>query len=66
MVAAKMRDTIRYRAAQGEMVGQVPAGYRRDRESGEVTIDEDVAAIIRSIFEEYATGRQGVRTWKRE
>ncbi len=61
MVAQKMRDTYRYMAAQGHMVGQVPAGYRRDRETGAVTIDEEVADVIRGIFEEYATGRYGVR-----
>ena len=61
MVAEKMRDTYRYLAAQGEMVGQVPAGYRRDPESGKVTIDEEVATVIRGIFEDYATGRYGVR-----
>jgi DNA invertase Pin-like site-specific DNA recombinase len=61
MVAEKMRDTYRFKAGRGEMVGQVPAGYVRDPETGEVTIDGEVADVIRSIFEEYATGRYGVR-----
>jgi DNA invertase Pin-like site-specific DNA recombinase len=61
IAAEKMRDTYHYLAAQGEMVGQVPPGYLRDSETGAVTIDEEVAVIIRRIFDMYATGQFSVR-----
>jgi hypothetical protein len=61
MVAEKMRDTYRFKAGLGEMVGQVAAGYVRDPGTGEVTIDSEVADVIRGIFDEYATGRHGIR-----
>src|SRR5207245_4398930 len=54
MTAEKMRDAVRFRAAKGEMVGQVPAGYRRDK-SGEVSIDEPTADLVRRIFRDYAS-----------
>ena len=60
MTAEKMRDAVRFRAAKGEMVGQVPAGYKRDK-SGEVSIDEPTADLVRRIFRDYASGRYGVR-----
>ena len=60
MTSEKMRDAVRFRSAKGEMVGQVPAGYRRTPDGG-VTIDEDVADLIHHIFEEYASGRVGAR-----
>jgi len=39
MTAAKMRDAIRYNAAQGEMVGQVPIDYRGAKDFT-VSVDE--------------------------
>jgi DNA invertase Pin-like site-specific DNA recombinase len=57
MAGAKVREAKRYAASKGEMVGAVPAGYRwegtdRDRE---LVIDEEVAPLVRRVFEEYAT-----------
>lgn len=63
MTGAKIRDAKRYAAGRGELVGAVPAGYRwagdgRDRK---LVIDEDVAPIVRRVFEEYASGRWSTR-----
>src|SRR5712692_598434 len=60
MTAEKMRDAVRFRAAKGEMVGQVPAGYKRDK-AGKVSIDKPAADLIKRIFRDYASGRYGVR-----
>jgi DNA invertase Pin-like site-specific DNA recombinase len=56
MTGQKIGDAVRHLAAQGRMVGQVPAGYVR-RSDGTVEIDEDAAAVIRHVFDLYATGR---------
>ncbi len=56
MTGEKIRDAYRYATQRGEMVGQVPGGYVRNRD-GSISIDEDVAPTIRRIFEMYATGR---------
>ena len=47
-------------AAAGRMIGDVPFGFVR--ESGEVSIDPDAAALVRLIFREYATGRYSYRS----
>jgi hypothetical protein len=51
----KIRDAYRY-ATRGEMVGQVPGGYVRNLD-GSIAVDDDVAPIIRHVFEMYSTGR---------
>lgn len=63
MTGEKIRDGKRYAAASGEMVGAVPAGYRWEGSgrSRQLVIDEDVAPIVRRVFEEYATGRWSTR-----
>jgi DNA invertase Pin-like site-specific DNA recombinase len=66
MVAEKMRDTYRYLAGQGEMVGAVPPGYMRDTDTGVATINEEEASVIRRVFDEYATGRVSVRDLARK
>ncbi|HZT82238.1 MAG TPA: recombinase family protein [Gemmataceae bacterium] len=60
MTGEKIREAKRWAATRGEMVGAVPAGYRRHRD-GTVTIDEDVAPIVRRVFTEYASGRYSSR-----
>jgi site-specific DNA recombinase len=59
----KIRASKQYAASQGQMVGQVPAGYRWQGEGRErhLVIDEDLATIVRRVFEEYATGRYSAR-----
>jgi DNA invertase Pin-like site-specific DNA recombinase len=59
----KLSAAKRYAAGQGQMVGAVPAGYvwsgsGRDRE---LVIDEAVAAVVRRVFNEYASGRLSTR-----
>lgn len=56
MTGEKIRDAYRYATRRGQMVGQVPGGYVRNPD-GSVSIDEDVAPLVRRIFEMYATGR---------
>jgi DNA invertase Pin-like site-specific DNA recombinase len=59
----KIRASKRYAASQGQMVGQVPAGYRWQGEgrNRELVIDEELAPIVRRVFDEYATGRFSAR-----
>jgi site-specific DNA recombinase len=56
MTGEKIRDAYRYATQRGEMVGQVPGGYVRNSD-GSISTDEEVAPIIRRIFEMYAGGR---------
>lgn len=56
MTGEKIRDAYRYATRRGEMVGQVPGGYVRSPD-GSIAVDEDVAPIIRRIFDMYASGR---------
>lgn len=63
MTGQKTREAMRYSASQGRMVGPAPAGYRwqgkgRDRD---LVVDEDAAAVVRRLFDEYATGRFSTR-----
>ena len=56
MTGEKIRDAYRYATQRGEMVGQVPGGYVRSPD-GSISVDEDVAPIIRRVFGMYASGR---------
>ena len=56
----KIRDAKRYAAARGQMVGDVPLGYKRA--DGAVAIDEGWALVVRRIFEDYASARFSTRT----
>lgn len=48
-IRKKMRDgTMKYANA--------PYGYRKDRDSGDIVIDEKTAAVVREIFEMYLGG----------
>jgi len=59
MVAEKMRDAVRYRQSLGDMVGAVPAGYRRASD-GSVSVDEATALVVRNLFADFATGGHSV------
>jgi DNA invertase Pin-like site-specific DNA recombinase len=48
-------------AHEGRLVGPLPTGYMRD-ESRAVVIDPGPARIVRTLFEEYASGRHSFRS----
>ncbi len=48
-------------ATSGGLVGPLPCGYTRDA-SGAIVTDPEPAAIVRRLFEEYATGAHSIRT----
>ena len=58
MTGEKIKASKRHQAAQGQMVGAVPAGYvrRKDGNALTVAIDEPSAAVVRRIFADYAAG----------
>ena len=61
-----MKENVNRSIAQklrsGEWISTAPLGYRhikagpRDRGLGKIVVDDDRAALVRRIFEEYATG----------
>ena len=51
---------IQQKAREGDLVGPLPLGYRRDGDEG-VVADEAKAALVRDTFERYATGRYSLR-----
>ncbi|HXM56320.1 MAG TPA: recombinase family protein, partial [Candidatus Dormibacteraeota bacterium] len=63
MTGAKIREAKRYAASQGEMVGAVPAGYRWEGtgRGRKLVIDDQVAPLVRRVFEEYAAGKYSTR-----
>jgi DNA invertase Pin-like site-specific DNA recombinase len=68
MTGEKIAAAYHHSAEKGTMVGQVPAGYSREPAAdGSVTfesrivIDEAVAATVRRIFTEYASGSFSTR-----
>ena len=65
MTAEKIRAAKAYASARGEAVGPVPYGYRRDVETGEMSVDEEAAAVVRRIFEDYAGGGHSTMTLAR-
>lgn len=61
MAGEKIKAAKRHAASRGEMVGAVPAGYRRHPD-GSVTIDEATAEIVRGILRRVRVGsRQHAR-----
>lgn len=56
LTAERLAANLAQRAYDGYLVGPLPAGYERN-EQGEIVIDEPRAAVVRALFEEYATGR---------
>ncbi len=47
-------------ARGGGLVGPLPCGYTRGEDG--IVIDPDPAAVVRRLFEEYATGAHSIRT----
>ena len=73
-VARRVRDSLANKAAGGDLVGPVPAGYVRRRTindaNGHVTrvwveVDEAAADVVRTIFREYATGAHSFKSLAR-
>jgi DNA invertase Pin-like site-specific DNA recombinase len=60
MVGEKIKAAYKYLIASGAAAGRAPLGYRRTPEMT-LTVDEDEAAIVRRIFEDYATGEHSAR-----
>jgi DNA invertase Pin-like site-specific DNA recombinase len=56
------RTGLREKARQGHLVGSLPWGYLRDRESGLAVPDPERADLVRELFERYSTGRESDRS----
>lgn len=63
-IGKKVRTGIRQKQKTG-LVVNLPMGYYKDRNTGEVLIDEIAAGIVREIFEKYISG-YGLTTIARE
>jgi len=59
MTGEKIGAAYRHMNARGEPTGMPPYGYRRRAERLEV--DENQAAVVRRLFDEYATGQASTR-----
>jgi site-specific DNA recombinase len=59
-IVERVKTGIAEMARQGKLLGKVPLGYRRNG-GGEVALDEEIAPLVREMFEQYATG--SVSTW---
>ena len=64
-LARRVRDALRYRKAQGKLLGHAPVGYQRDPVTGALNLDPNGASIIRKVFELYASGLYSFRTLAR-
>ena len=60
VITERIKAGIAEKARQGELVGPLPLGYRRE-ESGAVVLDGAVAPLIRETFVRYATGAHSLR-----
>ena len=56
------RTGLREKARQGHLVGSLPWGYVRDRDSGLAVPDPGRAELVRDLFERYATGQESDRS----
>ena len=56
------RAGLAEKARQGHLVGSLPWGYVRDKQTGGVVPDPERAPLILAIFERYATGQESDRT----
>jgi DNA invertase Pin-like site-specific DNA recombinase len=56
------RTGLREKARQGHLVGSLPWGYVRDRDSGVAVPDTDRAELVRELFERYTTGHESDRS----
>ena len=50
------------KARQGNLVGSLPFGYRRDASTGEVVLDPAKAALVQQLFERYTSGAESDRS----
>ena len=57
----RVADALAFKRNQGKLLGTLPAVYRR-AEDGSIVIDEAAGQIVRTIFEDYATGAYSFRT----
>jgi DNA invertase Pin-like site-specific DNA recombinase len=67
MTAEKIRAARHHASALGLAVGEVPAGYKWDGDGRDrrLIVDDDVAPIVRRVFEEYAQGRRATAIARR-
>ena len=58
MTGEKIKASKRHQAAQGQMVGAVPAAYARKKDGASLTVvvDDSAASVVRRIFTDYAAG----------
>ena len=54
-IGKKVRTGIRQKQKTG-MTVNLPMGYYKDKNTGEVLVDETAAAIVREIFEKFFEG----------
>ncbi len=59
-IVERIAAGIAEKARQGELVGPLSLGYRRD-DAGSVVADPMIAPIVREAFSRYATGRYSLR-----
>src|SRR6266568_1304522 len=56
------RTGLREKARQGHLVGSLPWGYVRDRDSGIAVPNAERAELVRELFERYASGHESDRS----
>ena len=56
------RTGLREKARQGHLVGSLPWGYVRDRDSGLAVPEPERAELVRELFERYAAGQESDRS----
>ena len=61
MTGRKIKSAYKHLNQAGAATGQAPYGYRREGKGGPLVIDEEQAAVVRDLFEEYAAGRFSAR-----
>jgi site-specific DNA recombinase len=60
VLGGKTSNGIRRKALLGLHWGDVPFGYRRPDKAEPMVIEESEAAVVRGVFERYATGRHSM------
>ena len=61
----EVKKGMREKAEQGIYPGRAPYGYRNNRLTRSIDVDETKAPIIKRAFELYATGRESLTTVKK-
>jgi site-specific DNA recombinase len=61
----EVKKGMREKAEQGIYPGRAPYGYRNNRLTRSIDIDESKAPIIKRAFELYATGRESLTTLRK-